>query len=568
MAADVKTSRDQVATRSWLIHAMLMSLLLAPATAHGAPTREPIIVLKARVGIPNPEDLDVITPIVDEQFEAEGFAARSETIERILGGRMPRSGILDRGVTAADIMNSVELGYEDWSHGLFADAVKKLRPAKARILRNPGLLVSDTKNLDSTFKGLVALSLSLLRTGKANEAAETMTELVRIFRTRGVYRNDWGLPAETYWRSISKPLLAGDTGQLYVTTGNDQAVVFIDGQIRGIGRADVADLVPGSHHVLVQLASTAGLQYSVELRPNENTKLDINWNVESALTVTEPWIGFVFATEAERNKEALFAGELAKRWGGQGMVVVIGTLRIQDASALIGTLYRADGRLIRSAATILEGEISGQVRRLTRYLADGSVGSGLKVFSRGPGEPLPSIAVSAPDARSSRLPKVVGGAGAAAITIGAVEYIINPYETSKPGNGKDDGRDPYVGVMLGGSLLLGGGTYLWLRESQRATQMPSGIMGVGVASFAAGAVLYLTDQDRGPYAPPIIRDTATAGIALGASGLALTGFGLWLMHRDGPVVVTSGVSAGSEATWVPAVSVDASHAFAGMYGSF
>jgi hypothetical protein len=571
MAAYVTDLHERLAGVSWFVRVIVLAALVAPSAADAAPAAQPIIVLKSRIGVPESKDRDVLTPIIDEQFEAEGFAATPETIARILGGRMPRSGILDRGLTAADIMHPIELGYDDWSKGLFADAVKKLLPAKARIFHNPGLLVTDTKNLDSTFKGLVALSLSQLRTGKPNEAAETMAELVRIFRVRPVSRTDWGRPAEEYWRSISKPVLAGGTGQLYVTTGNDHAVVFVDGQIRGIGKAEVADLVPGSHHVLVQVPSTAGLQYGVEIRANDNTNLDVRLDVDSALAATDAWIGLVFATEAERNKEAVLAGELAQRWGSQRMIVVVGTVRMQGTLVLVGTLYRAGGKLIRSAGTTLDSDMPAQVRRLARYLADGTVGSGLKVMSQDPRQPAPSLTMKAEHehARSTVIGKTVGGVGLVALSFGAVEYLRHAYDFRKPPNGEDDGRAPYVGTMVGGSLLLGGGVYMWFRDSQSTTHLPAGLVGLGAASILAGSVLYLTDQDLGPTAPPFIRDTATVGVVLGASGAALTSAGLWLMYRDRHGAADSrGVAARSRASWVPAVAVEASRTVVGLCGSF
>jgi hypothetical protein len=299
---------EQSGCAMWLIRAIMLLALVTPTAAYAVPAAQPIIVLKGRVGLPGVNEAkgtDGIAAVIDEQFEAAGFASRPATIARILGGRLPRPGVLDRGLSAADLIRPIELGYSDWSKGLFADAVNKLVPAEEMLLRNPGLLVTDTKNQDSTFKGLVALSLSQMRINHPDDAARTMTETVRIFRTRPVSRGDWGRSAEEYWRNIARPVLAAGTGQLYVTTGNEQAVIYVDNQIRGIGKAAVADMVPGLHHVLVQVPSTAGLQYAVELKANENTNLDVKWGIENALTVTEPWIGFVFASEAERAREAL-----------------------------------------------------------------------------------------------------------------------------------------------------------------------------------------------------------------------------------------------------------------------
>jgi len=165
--------------------------------------------------------------------------------------------------------------------------------------------------------------------------------------------------------------------------------------------------------------------------------------------------------------------------------------------------------------------------------------------------------------------KTVGGAGLVAISLGAVEYLRHPYDFRKPPNGVDDGRDPYVYTMLGGSLLLGGGMYLWLRELQSTTHLSAGLVGVGAASIVTGSVLYLTDQDQGPSEPPIIRETATRGVVLGASGVALTGAGLWLMYRERHGAAdSSDVAARSRASWVPAVAVHSSRTVIGLCGSF
>jgi hypothetical protein len=476
---------------------------------------------------------------------------------------------LDHGVTAADIIRPVELGYGDWSKGLFADAEKKLLPAKEKIFRNPGLLVTDTKNLDSTFKGLVALALSQARLNKPKDSAETMMELIRIFRARPVSRTDWGRPAEDYWRAIAKPALAGGTGQLYVTTGNDYAVIFVDGQIRGIGKAEVADLVPGTHRVFVQVPSTAGVQYEVEIKANENTDVRTRWDVDASLTAADPWIGFVFATEAERNKEAVFAGELAERWGGQGVVAVVDTLRIQGELMLVGTLYQSGGKIVRGAVTALGPNAAAQIKQLAKYLADGTVGTSLKLIpeARGDQSTVASVSsMSAPTEHHSKvLPFVVIGAGAAAITVGSIMYARDPYELHRPGSG--DKEDAFLDVMLGGSVVLGGGTYLWLREAQSRSMLTAGALAAGVASIAAGAELYFTSQTPTPSEPPRIRDTAAEGVIFGGAGLVLTGVGAWLWHREGSSATTHWQHS-SVRPLAPVVAVGSSYTFVGWTGGF
>lgn len=549
----------------WFVLAAVASAAASTA-AHGAPAGEPIIVLKARVGASAPNEADSITPLLDDELEALGFAARPSTIARILGGRMPRPGILDPGLTVADIIHPIELGYDAWAQGLFSEAEKKLLPAIAKVNRNPALLVADTKNLDATFKALVALALSQAKLGRTTQSAETMTNLIRVFRTRPISRAEYGPPAEQLYRTIARQVLAGGTGQLFVTTGTEQAVVFVDGQIRGIGRAAVADMLPGKHHVFVQVPATAGLQYEVEVRAMEDTNLNVVWDVDTALKVTEPWIGLVFSTEAERGKEAMFAGELARRWGGQGMIAVVGRLELQGRPALIGTLYRAGGAIVRSAVTTLEGDRTLSIRSLARYLADGTVSRELNVIPSGGNEPVPELAARASlgPPTSTVLAKTVGTAGLVAITAGGLLYVTG----SPDGSVHEDRRTAAVQVVVGGSVVLGAGGYLWLREAHSTTRLTAAALGAGASAAIAGGALFLTDEDATADSR-YYRDTERIGLIVGAAGLAMTGVGLWLLHREAEDPRSSAApEAGGHPAAMPIVAVGPGHALVGCAGRF
>lgn len=545
-------------------------MLTASGTSQGAPAGEPIIVLNARVGLPPPKEADLITPILDDELEARGFAAKPATIERLLGGRMPHPGILDPGLTVADIIHPIELGYDDWAQGLFAEAEQKLIPAIEKINRNPALLVTDTKNLDATFKGLVALALSQSKLGQTSQSADTMTNLIRVFRTRPISRAEYGPPAEQFYRTIAKQVLAGGTGQLFVTTGNEQAVVFVDGQIRGVGKAAVADMIPGKHHVFIQVPATAGLQYEVDVRANEDTNLNVKWDVDTALKVTEPWIGLVFATEAERGKEAMYAGELARRWAGQGVITVVGTLELQGRPALIGTIYRAGGTIVRSAVTTLDGDRVANIRSLAKYLADGTVSPGVNVIPNNVKEPVPVLA-----ARASRPPlttattttpaKMVGTAGMLAIGTGGLVYLTGHPDRSV----KEDRRTVAVQVVTGGSVVLGAGVYLWLREARSTDRLAAATLGAGAAAIIAGGVLFFTDEDERADSH-YFRDTERTGLIAGTAGLAMAGVGLWLLHQERDESATSIASAPARRYFAstPIVSAGPGRALLGWAGAF
>jgi hypothetical protein len=551
----------------WLVALALTAVLVAPATVQAASTEAaPIVVLQSRVGSSQPEAADDLTPILYEQLEAEGFAARPTTIARVLKGQLPLPGILDVGLTAADIMLPVELGYKDWAHGRFAEAERKLVPALARIYRNPALLVTDTKNLDATFKALVALALSQSRLGKASESTQTMMELIRMFGSRPISRAEYGPPAEQLYQTVLRQAIAAGQGQLFITTEHERAVVFVDGQIRGIGKAAVGNLVPGIHHVLVQVASTVGRQYKVEIKASEALILETVWTVDMSLAVTEPWIGLVFATEAERNQEGRFAGELARRWGGHGMVAVVSTVRLQGRPFLIGTLYRAGGAIVRGAATSLDGDRRALVRSLAKYLADGTVDPNLNVIGRDRSNSPPVQALRDSVGRStSWTAELVLATGGLAVAAGSVAYVVSEADDFTQPTFDDD-RDPSVGVVLGGSAVLGAGVYLWLRESRTTSVLTAALVGVGAASVVAGSALYLTDEDPDPspdkWQRKRVRDTATLGLVVGAAGAAIVGAGLWRLHGEANRRSPSPTASG------PAVSVDAAGALVTWTGSF
>jgi hypothetical protein len=512
--------------------ALALTVALVPGIVQGgAGPSGPIIVIKTRVG-PSSVTAD-LTALIDDEFEAEGFAARPSSVESVLGGRLPRPGILDTGVTAADLMQPLTIGYDQWAHGLFADAERTIVPALQRLNRNSALLVTDTKNLDTIFKGYASLALSQDRLGKTQQSMASMTDLIRIFRSRPPSRTEFGPPGEILYYKAYRPLEAVGTGSLFVTTGNNHAVVYVDNQIRGIGKADVSDLIPGLHRVLVQVPSTAGLQYSVEVKAHEGTTLDVDWDVETSLSVTPTWIGYVLANEVERNQEAAYAGALARRWGTRGALVVLSTYEIQGQLALVGTLYRAGGTVLRGGVAALDRDRAEQIRKLARFLSDGTTSPGVKVIAQPKEAPAVIASSSRAPGRSTLPGLLVTGAGALTVATAGIVYVTSKADDfTQPTY--DDKRTPAVQVMFGGSIVLGAGAFLYLRESQETGFFTAASLGAGVGCLVSGTALYVTREglhSQG-WQRPYYRPTGALGATLGISGLVLTGAGLWLWHRE------------------------------------
>jgi len=420
-------------------------------------TARPIIVLESYVG-QRPLDADAIMGPLRDELEMRGLTAQPQPVLQRIGGRAPRPGALDKHRTAAEITQPADAGYIAYTRGRFADAEAALELAVERIHRNPALLVLDTNNLDATFKILVALALSQAKQGDTGGSVATMIELIRTFRSRPLTRADYGPDAEQLYRAVWRQVQAMGRGQLAIQVENDQAVVFVNGQIRGLGSAALTDLVPGIYRVFIQAPGTAGRQYEVEVNANELAELHVDWELDSSLWMTDSWNGFVFATEAERAKQATFAGKLARRWGQ--LIAVVGVMHLRGKPGVAAILYDTTGNVVRSAIIALEGADEAMLRSLARFLADGTASDGVRVI-----RDLSSRAGGAsPEGLSGARPRLV----------------------------------------------------------------PSLLIGVGAIALIAGGVLVAFDQDPGPGSPREYLDTAPAGVAVGAVGVAALGMGLWM----------------------------------------
>jgi hypothetical protein len=449
----------------------------------------PILVLESYVGQRPANAEAVMAPLLDE-LEQRGFATRPAAVRELAGGGAPRPGVLDRDTTtAAEITQPAESGYEAYTRGRFTEAEAALELAIERIHRNPALLVLDTNNLDATFKILVALALSRAKRGDTSGSVAAMIDLIRTFRSQPITRVDYGPDAEQFYRAVARQVQALGRGELLISVSSEQAVIFVDGQIRGLGKAALADLIPGIYRVFVQVPATSGRQYEVEVTAGHATALRIDWELDSSLWLTDSWVGFLFATEAERARQAGFAGTLARRWAGGTLLAVVGMAQLAGKPAIRGQLYDATGRVVRGAAVLLSerSEVIG--------------GGDRAGFAGGAGGKAPRGIEGADELRLRALARFLSdGVSAAGV------HVIRD-GGPVPG---DDMADPRAGGRLAPGLLVG----------------------AGAAALVTGGVLYAIDQD--PGGPnPVYRNTAPAGIAVGAVGLVAVSVGLWLWGARG-----------------------------------
>lgn len=532
-----------MATRNLIITAAVLCASVVEGSA------APILVIESHVG-GRPEQAAHRLDRLLEELDQLGYAARPATIMKVVGGRMPRSGILDKGLLAEDILKEVESGYEDVTKALWANAEKKLERAIRRIERNPALFVHDTGYLPTIEKAYIGLTLSQLREGNRDRATATMNKLIRIARAQPISRFEHGKTAEGFARETYEQVSTIGRGRLTITVDNPRAMIFVDRQLRGIGKAAIADLIPGMYSVLIQEPQRDSLQFTSDIRANEDSVLDVRWPLDSKLIVTDSWIGIDNATEEQRKDQGVMATSYAQRWMKQDLVTVVGTKRINGKLAVFGTVYRANGKVVREGAVMLDEADDKQLRLLARFIFDGTPNVGIAV-SGAPAEDSPRAPTS------SRRGLILGGLGLAAVAVGTILVKTNEADPNGPQQETLLSK-PGLGLQIGGELALAVGGYLWIRDSKAPARraIPFVVTTLGLLALETGAILLATDEDAVDSKGPNFNDTARDGVILGSVGAVavLVGGVLWWTSTKSSVA--------------PTVSISRGHAFAGFSTSF
>lgn len=535
------------------VTAMSSGGVAAPATSK---QKTPIFVVEAHTG-ERPREIAPLVETLDDELEKRGFAARATTILQIAAG-LPRPGVLDKGVTMAQIALDVDNGYDLFTKGTmesYHKAIVILLRAVDAIRRNPALIVLNTSNIDVIERAYITLALCQAYLGDADWTSTMMRE-IRMFPTRPFPRADYGPDDEKLYKKVYKQAQTMGRGRLSIAAENSQAVVFVDGQIRGVDKVVLANLIPGTYHVFIQVPGSPGRQYEVEVTANDDSFLNVEPEIDSSFWATDSWIGFQFASNQARGQEAKFAGQIATKWSGRDLIGVVGTRRRAGRLVLTGSIYTTDGTMLRGMALDIQTATPTSLRQLARLMAEGGVPSdGITLIEGG------VLAAETRDdtthgpwwRRSS--PYLMGGA--ALVLASTALYVGTPADDyTKPTY--SDYRSPAVLTFMGGSVVLGSGVYLWLRDERSATVLAAATIAGGVAATLSGVMLYATDEDLHTqgWQRPTYRDSAGAGVVWGTAGLAATSIGLFLLWRD------------RRSPIVPAATVGDHHGLVSVSGTF
>ena len=501
-------------------------------------TASAAIVIEVHIGGRPLEANQVLQPLLNE-LELHGMTAHPASVHARLGEHLIRSGITDPMLDIVMVINRVAGGRRLLKKGKCDAAEKQLTEVIDRSRENLAMLVNNrAESQKALMDALEGHAVCLDRIEKHKESLLAWEELVRSYPNQeAVIRSLYGKEAYESYEAAQQRLTAQGSGTLIIEVDDRSALIFCNEWDHPQTAAFQSSVLPGNYRVLVLSPGTAGRWYDVSVKPGERVHLKLNSGLDAALTVSDTWVGFIFASLREASHLTEYARQLLGP--DERVLITVSFTDLGGRRATMGTIYRLDtGVRLRGYAVPLTGiDDEQRLRALARRLVDPSAVAPEVVDLLSPTIALPRPAGGEPSNTPPRwtpgwFPAATMGAGSLSIIGGAVAFVRTSYDQQHPPSDGTDGRNPAAGVMLGGSLVLGGGVYLWSRASFGASRLTAGALGVGVASVAAGVELYLVAQDPIPTEPKYIRDSATKGLVLGAAGLAVTGTGLWLLQRD------------------------------------
>lgn len=517
-----------------------IAVLIGASSAHAGELRAPsvtkkVAVIEARVGSWRTPG-DEISAAIVRAFEDEGYPATPAAVADALGARMPRPGVRDQRQSTASVLQPLSDGYRAWSRGRFEEAEALLVAGLETYKTNIALVVTDTSNQDIVFRAMAALALSQWARGEStNDSAtldaanQSMLDLQRYFPSRRFSSEEFSPDAIAFYRNVAKMAGALGTGAISIRVDNTNVMVFVDGKMRGTGRADLAGLIPGLHDVYLQEPGRgdAGRWFELRVTPNGDAIVEVEWEAHTAFWATPAFTGLAYASEAEREaKLPAHAAEVAS-WGAAGLVAAIERIDVAGHPAVRGILIANQSTFGTCTVDVTPDEPDLSARQLVECL--------MKSPSTREGQ----VAAGAPvdDEGSRRTSKVMSasilGAGLAAMVVGAAVEL----RTTPPSTGEQPKyliSYPGISLRVGGSVIAAAGLYFLLRSDDRPRQpstLTKGLVLSGTLVMIGSTSLHVA-APLDEHHDARFRELSTGAFIVGAGSVGY-GFYRWSRERWG-----------------------------------
>ena len=400
------------------------------------------IVLESYSGRRLSEATQLLAPLTEE-LAARGYAV-GDTLTRKYEARISKPAVTAEGLSP-DFEDAVERGHKAWIAGQFDVAVATLAPLITAAHANSAVIAQNQPKRDKLQKALVALALSQQRKGDLAAAEDAFREILRSFPDVQLSRSAYGPDAYKLFEQVRRATNQGGRGRLTINVPSDQAVVFLNERFEKVGRVSKGDLLPGEYRVYLQIGKQVSRVHHVMVQADDETVLSIDLRHDTALRTSSAWIGFEFASAADREaSEARFAVRAAKALGATA-VVVVGVDYVRGRPSLVGSLVDlATAREIRRASLALDPAPGVErVRALARFLGGDTAAAGLEVEIGEPPAPLPATVDEPPERTAG--PRWMRWTGVAALGLGVVSGGL-AYKFVRDGRAAGDELDRVCAV--------------------------------------------------------------------------------------------------------------------------
>ncbi|HEY4241692.1 MAG TPA: hypothetical protein VGM88_17845 [Kofleriaceae bacterium] len=394
-----------------------------------------------------------------------------------------------------NIAAEVEHARQLYVDGDFQGAVHVLQPLLETTRANAAEVVLNQQLLDAIQEGLTVLALSQQRTGDTASSEHTFQELARAYPQATVRAAQYGPAASQMFERAKATIATGGKGRLAVRVDGN---AYIDERFIGTGPIAADDLPPGEYRVIGQTPTLVSRTHVVHVTAGQTATVVVDAGLDNVLR-TGAWVGFEFATAAEREKhEDAYAAQLANALHAQS-VVVIGIDSARGKPSVIGGIVNLQtGKALRRASVPLDDATEDKLHALASFLGGEQPAAGIEVLPdddlERPADDHQPMHDASGGRRWGPWPWVTGGLAVGAIATGAVIYSYNGSCTTMP---TDGGTCPNKRNTKGGAFAT---------------------LGAGAALAAVTVFLIVTDHRVEPMHTAFVAPAPGGGAIAGIAG--------------------------------------------------
>lgn len=319
---------------------------------------------------PRPAKADVPIAKLTKELSLLGDKFGIEARTALHYVRLP--AILDPTLTPSVIAEQFVLGKKRWGRGACDQANELLRVGKYYAQENGALTVQIDNLSELRFDGFMYLALCQTALKDTGGARQTLEEAYRTYPDFTTTLAKHTTDGEQMWNNARKAQEKTPRGGLHVFVDNPNVQLYINEVARGSGGEYDGQHLPGTYRVLAVKGDMA-YRFDVEVESGAKRYLNIVWDVQPSLTLSEIWFGFSpsrLTTELERS---FVAAVNAMFSGSEDAIYAVGIVQQDAHRYLTGKVYDQRGaHFARGGKIELGSSDDARIRAFAKFLHDGT----------------------------------------------------------------------------------------------------------------------------------------------------------------------------------------------------